>query len=87
MNDEKTSLILNILFGILAGFASWKTTLPFSQYGRLYGSLIAIAIFALSVFVIRIANGPKSLSWIMSKGGGWYFWLAWLITWTVIINV
>ncbi len=88
MKEENKALAINLALGIIAGYASWNVHVhSFSYYASLQGFLTGIAFFALASLVIKLMIGRKTLKWIMSKGGGWYFWGAWFITWTLLYNV
>ncbi len=87
MNAETKSFVINIILGIVAGFASWKIHVSsYSTTGSLQGFLVGIAFFALSSFIIKLTIGPKTLKWIMSNGG-WYFFGFWFLVWTILFNI
>ncbi len=88
LSNENKSFTVNVITGIIGGISSWKThAFSYSPFASLQGFLIGIAFFALSVFIIKLLIGPKNLQWIMKKGGGWYFWGFWFITWTILYNL
>ncbi len=88
MKEEQKALGINIALGLVAGYASWNVHVhSFSHYASLQGFLVGLAFFALVSFVVKLTIGKKTLKWLMSKGGGWYFWGAWFIMWTVLYNV
>jgi hypothetical protein len=80
MNEEKISLIAYLAFGALAGILSYIVRINY------LGFLVAIAIFSLASFIIRILIGPKTLKWLMREGG-WYFIGIWLIIWTLLYSL
>ncbi len=87
MNAETKSFVINIILGVFAGFASWKIHVSsYSTTGSLQGFLVGIAFFALSSFIIKLSTGPKTLKWIMSNGG-WYFFGFWFLVWTILFNI
>ncbi len=80
LNLSRISVIIHVIIGVVAGWASYHTV------DALYGIGIMIVFLMISGYVSEKVVNKKGIKWWLANGGA-IFVLIWLISWIYFLNM